>query len=131
MSTNASKRKNKPINFMPKIMLWRHSLYSLANLLYAKFLERRTFPYSSSYHLTPPFSRVLIAPHLIFCSLTSPTCCNSPRKCTPVKYKKRRKTGFPIVTCVKNFKFSYFESFTHVGVMSEERLEFLERISEV
>ena len=35
---------------------------------------------------------------MIFCSLTSPACCNSPRKCTPVKYKKRQKAGFPIVT---------------------------------
>ena len=108
VSTNASKRKNKPINFMPKIMLWRHSLYSLANLLYAKFLERRTFPYSSSYHLTPPFSRVLIAPHLIFCSLTSPTCYNSPRKCTPVKYKAKlcfqlshRQPLSYLLTCIR------------------------------
>ena len=35
---------------------------------------------------------------MIFCSLTSPASCNSPRKCTPVKYKKRQKAGFPIVT---------------------------------
>ena len=33
-----------------------------------------------------------------FCSVTSPECCNPPRKCTPVKYKKRQKAGFPIVT---------------------------------
>ena len=54
--------------------------------------------YCPSYNLTPPISRVLIGQHLIFCSLTSPTSCNSPRKCTPVKYKKRQKAGFPIVT---------------------------------
>ena len=54
--------------------------------------------HSSSYNLTPPISRVLIGPHLIFCSLTSPTCCKSPRKCTPVKYKARQEAGFPIVT---------------------------------
>ena len=53
--------------------------------------------YSSSYYLTPPIPRVLIGPHLIFCSLTSPTGCKSPRKCTPVKYKARQKAGFPIV----------------------------------
>ena len=46
--------------------------------------------YSSSYNLTPPISRVLIGQHLIFCSLASPACCNSPRKCTPVKYKMRQ-----------------------------------------
>ena len=41
-------------------------------------------PYSRSYNLTSPISRVLIVQHLMFCSLTSPTCCNSPRKCTPL-----------------------------------------------
>ena len=54
--------------------------------------------YSSSYNLTPPISRVLIDRYLIFCSLTSPKCCNSARKCTPVKYKARQRAGFPIVT---------------------------------
>ena len=53
---------------------------------------------SPSYNLTPPISRVLIGQHSIFCSLTSPTCCNSSRNCTPVKYKKRQKAGFAIVT---------------------------------
>ena len=43
-------------------------------------------------------SRVLIDQHLIFCSYTWSTCCNTPRKCTPVKYKVRQKAGFPIVT---------------------------------
>ena len=46
--------------------------------------------YSPSYNLTPPICWVLIGQHLFFCSLTPPTCCNSPRKCTPVKYKKRQ-----------------------------------------
>ena len=54
--------------------------------------------YSSSDNLAPSISRVLIGRHLIFCSLTSPTCRNSPRKCTPVNYKVRQKAGFPIVT---------------------------------
>ena len=46
---------------------------------------------------TPPLSRVLTGRHLIFCWLTSPPCCNSPRKCTPVKYKKRQKRlGFQL-----------------------------------
>ena len=61
-------------------------------------LSNCQYTYSSSYNLTPPTSRVLIGQHLIFCSLTSPTCCNSPRKCTPVKYKARQKAGFRIVT---------------------------------
>ena len=55
-----------------------------------------TFPYSSSYNLTPPISRVLIGPHLIFCPLTSPTWCNLPGKCTPVKYKARQKLRFQL-----------------------------------
>ena len=33
-----------------------------------------------------------------FCLPMLPTCCNSPRKCTPVKYKARQKAGFPVVT---------------------------------
>ena len=54
--------------------------------------------YSPSYNLTPPISQAVISQHLIFWSLTSPTYCNWPQKCTPVKYKKRQNTGFPIVT---------------------------------
>ena len=53
--------------------------------------------YSSPCNLTPPVSRVLIGRHLIFCPPTWPMCCNSPRKCTPVKYKARQKAEFPIV----------------------------------
>ena len=33
---------------------------------------------------------------LIFCSLTSPTCCNSSPRCTPVKCKSMQKAEFPI-----------------------------------
>ena len=52
--------------------------------------------YSSSYNLTPPISRVLISRQLIFYLPTWPTCCNSPRKYTPVTYKARQKAEFPI-----------------------------------
>ena len=38
-----------------------------------------------------------------FCLLTSPTCCNLPRKSTPAKYKGRQKAGFPIVTGTHSF----------------------------
>ena len=56
--------------------------------------------YSPSGNLASPISRVLISQHLMFCSLTSwwLAVCSLPRKCTPVKYKKRQKAGFPIVT---------------------------------
>ena len=37
-------------------------------------------------------SRVLIGQHLISCSPTWLTCCNSPRKCTPVKAKMEAKS---------------------------------------
>ena len=57
-----------------------------------------TVSYSSSYNLTPAISRVLIGRHLIFCSLTWPTCCKLPWICTQVKYKARQKAGFPVVT---------------------------------
>ena len=35
---------------------------------------------------------------LDFLLMTSPMCCNSPQKCTPVKYKKRKKAGFSFAT---------------------------------
>ena len=54
--------------------------------------------YSTSGNVTPPICRVLIGQHLIFSSLTLPTCCNSPRKCTPVKHKTRQKARFQIVS---------------------------------
>ena len=60
--------------------------------------------YSSSNNLAPPISRVLIGQHLIFSLLTPPTCCNSPPKCTPVKYKAKQKAGFPIVTYTTSAK---------------------------
>ena len=54
--------------------------------------------YSTSDNGTPPLSRVLIGQHLIFCWLMSPSSCNLPWKYMPVKYNKRQKAGFPIVT---------------------------------
>ena len=47
-----------------------------------------------SYNLTQPISWVLIRQHLIFCSLTSPACCNLPRKCTRQVEKRRQKAEF-------------------------------------
>ena len=44
------------------------------------------------------FREVLIGRHLIFCSLTSPTCRNSPQKCRPVKDNARQKDELPTVT---------------------------------
>ena len=44
--------------------------------------------YSSSNNLISFISRVLIGPHLIFCSPTSPTYCSLPQKCTPVRWYK-------------------------------------------
>ena len=54
--------------------------------------------YSTSDNEAPLISRVLIGRHLIFHSLTSPPCCSSPRKCTPVKYKTKQKARFLVVT---------------------------------
>ena len=68
------------------------------------------FTYSLSYKLTTPISTP-IGQHLIFCSLTSLVCCNSPRKCTPDKYKATQKAGFPIVTSLNtvcNMALHYF-----------------------
>ena len=53
--------------------------------------------HSSCNNLISVISRVLIAPYLNFCSLTSPTCCNLPRKCTPVKWNVRQKAGYQVV----------------------------------
>ena len=49
------------------------------------FANKSSIVYSSSNNLISVISRVLIDPYLNFCSLISPTCCNLPRKCTPVK----------------------------------------------
>ena len=72
---------------------------AVLNLLCGANVKTRV---GSSMHIvhneTPPIFRVLIGRHLIFCSLTSPLCGNSPRKFMSVKYKKRQKGGFPIVT---------------------------------
>ena len=54
--------------------------------------------YSSFYNLIAAISRVLIDQHLIFCSPTCSTCCNSSRKCMPVKYKTRQKVRYPSFT---------------------------------
>ena len=61
-------------------------------------------------------SSVLIGEHLIFCSPPWPTCCNSPRKCTPVKYKTRQKVGFPIIT----YKTSQEKAFLEISQNSQE-----------
>ena len=60
--------------------------------------HRFYLPYSSCNNLISVISRVPIGPYLFFHSLTSPTCCNSSRKCTPVKRKVRQKTGYQFVT---------------------------------
>ena len=75
-----------------------NSSLGINKIFYWIFSEMNYFAYSPSYNLTPPISRVLIGKDLIFCSLTSTMCCNSPWKYTPVKYKKRQKSGFPTVT---------------------------------
>ena len=87
----------------PKASAWK--LFSCSHL---GFLEKSSshvqvlwfsrHTYNTSDNVTPPISRVLIGWNLIFCWLMSPMCCNSPRKCTPVKYNKKQKAGFPIVT---------------------------------
>ena len=95
------------VNKFVSILKWHHCLInnmdgmeSISNYFNAS--KEREFNdgsiYSLSYNLTPAISRVLIDRHLVFCSPTWPTCCNSTWKCTPVKYKATQKAGFPIIT---------------------------------
>ena len=70
------------------------------------------FTYSMSDNVTPPISRVVIGRHLIFCWLTLPPCCNSPRKCTAAKYKKRQKNW--VSNCHINILFKYARVITIV-----------------
>ena len=70
------------------------------------------YTYSSSCNLTPPISRVLIGRQLIFYPLTWPMCCNSPQKCTPVKYQARQKARFPIVTYATSIYLTVERAFT-------------------
>ena len=85
-------------DFIKSINFTRSSFNSLLSNFSKFLLHKLDLAYSPSYNLIPPISRVLIGQDQIFCSLNSPTCCNSSQKCAPVKYKKRQKTEFPIVT---------------------------------
>ena len=55
------------------------------------------FAYSPYYSLTPPISRVLIGQHLILLS-EGTNVLNLASRMYAIKYKKRQKTRFPIVT---------------------------------
>ena len=68
----------------------------VTNIFYFTLNALFVLTYSTSDNVTPPITRVLIARHLIFDSLTSPTCCNSPRKCTPYNIRKGKKLGFQL-----------------------------------
>ena len=88
------------IGHMQKLF-WHAQVYSLPSVTLAysepwNIQNHAILIYSPSYNLTPPIYRVLIGQHSS--SDWSPTCCNSSRKCTPVKYKTRQKAGFPVVT---------------------------------
>ena len=87
--------KTRRSSFEYLLVHWNFHHFSL---LYALYTMYRVLPYSTSDNETSPISRVLIGWHLMFCWFTSPTCCNSPQKCTPVKYKNRKKAGFPFAT---------------------------------
>ena len=87
----------------PKASVWK--VFSCSHLGFLKKSSSHVqlfcfwqHTYSTSDNVVPPISPVLIGRHLIFCWLSSPTCCNWPRKCKPVKHKKRQKAGFSIVT---------------------------------
>ena len=62
---------------------------SFAFLLLASIVAQleTVLTYSSSCNLTQPISRALIVRDFIFCPPMWPTCCNTPQKCAPVKYK--------------------------------------------
>ena len=66
--------------------LWSDTLWNLAANALGKFLR------------TASFKPLVVFQHARCSNTSSPTCCNSPRKCTPVKYKARQKARFPIVT---------------------------------
>ena len=79
--------KTVPSSWKFFTFLWIHELFGgiLWNFRWnARFnhhLMAAIVTYSSSCNLIPPFSGVLIGRHLIFCTPTWPTCCNSSRKC--------------------------------------------------
>ena len=109
VTTNDNEWHNNNISLTTFFAIYDFFSFSLINipslmsrLLHPSFFRsshrRCSVTYSSSYNLTSAISRVTIGEHLIFCSRLWPTCCNSPRKCTPVKYKARQRAGFPIVT---------------------------------
>ena len=63
--------------------------------------------YGTSDNETPPIAWVLTGQHLIFYSLTSPPCCNSSRKRTPVKHKKRQKLTLNLLIDNRSNKINY------------------------
>ena len=91
---------NPTLSFQSLIYTITRTFVNARRLFLKMFKHQRqvNLTYSTSDNETPPISWVLIGRHLILCWLTSPPYCNSPRKCTPVKYKKRQKAGFPTVT---------------------------------
>ena len=97
-------------------MSYDHLLYSQADFklnltTLDTYLEKRFVRYSSSDNRAPPISRVLISQHLIFCSLTSSTFCNSPRKYALVKYKTRQIAGLLKQDVENSFRKVYMGSF--------------------
>ena len=63
----------------------RHLCCNTAGRRTCRNLKKSHKTYSSRNNLVSVISRVLTSPYLNFCSMASPTCCNSPQKCTPVK----------------------------------------------
>ena len=81
---------------------WKHRFLAICRCAFK--CSGRT--YSRSDNETAPISEVATGQYFTFHSLTSPPCCNSTRKCTPVKYKKRQQAGFPEWSIIE---FSYLE----------------------
>ena len=53
--------------------------------------------YSSSYSLAPPISQVLIGSHLIFCPLTSLTCCISPLRGKKLRFQLSHRQPYIVL----------------------------------
>ena len=93
-------RLDTSLNFLVYwVEIFQNAIQNLLSQNYVNLLHLyHTQTSSLAYNLAPAISWVLIDQHLIFCSPTWPTGCNSLRKCTSVKYKARQRAGFPIVT---------------------------------
>ena len=81
--------------FFNRILNNYHSDASFSASVFVNSYEMNIVPFAIWNHL---FLEFWLVDTWFFYPPTWQTCCNSPRKCTPIKYKARQNAEFSIVT---------------------------------